>query len=96
MTKNERTALQGFMNKLAEVNRAKDECFDKLKDMNKRVGSHKAWCSAEDNYSDIMKYSYDMYKEEATSIYAEYKKLCGKYEMLDEYGTMLAELNFWK
>ena len=91
MRKEERKALQGFMNRYEELNKERDRYFKELQEENKKV-TGTAWCCAKSNMEDLKKAGVTW----AESHYERYVQLGAKIDLLGEYGSMLAELGFWK
>ena len=90
MTKRERKALQEFMNKTCRYDADSDKVFKELQDLNQRMGTGHRWCSAEMNYKDLLSCGHDY-----GYLFKMYVALNAKKDLLKEYGSMLAELNFW-
>lgn len=91
MKQTERKALQDFMNKYGELRKEQDRIFKELQEENRKVNGN-AWCCAKTNYEELKELGIKW----AESYYEEYVKLTGKLDLISEYGSMLAELNFWK
>ena len=91
MTQTERNAMQNFMNKYTEIRQEKDRIFEELQVQNKSTNGN-AWCSAEINAKEL----YEAGQKWAKGRYMRYVELTGQERLLNEYGSMLAELNFWK
>lgn len=92
MTKNERKALQDFMNKTKEFSAERDEAFHALQELSRKHGLS-IYCCAKSNMEQLQNTSD---KDLAMTLYEKYVESCGKYDLITEYGCMLAELNFWK
>ena len=91
MTKREHEALQREFNKLTEYRAKANEAFVKLQELNATEGTGVRYCSAEHNYKDLLSVGKDY-----TYIYNDYVRANGMEMALNELGTTLAELNFWK
>ena len=86
----EREKLQKFVNRLAELNEAKDKAFDFLKEKNGEVNGSR-WCNAESNYKELLQAGHDY-----TSQFEAYNQAVGQIELMHDLMRELAELNFWK
>ena len=93
MTKTERKALQDFMNKIQTVNDEKDYYFKKLQKLCFENGLQPC-CCAKTNRDILLKAGVN--DDYTNYLYDHYMELNGKRNLLDEYGTMLAQLNFWE
>lgn len=91
MTKNERKALQDFMNKMDTIRAEQGRIFKELQAENRKVTGN-AWCCAESNMEDLVNAGVKW----AKGRYQRYVELNAQMDLLNEYGSMLAELNFWK
>lgn len=93
MTTRERTALQGFINRLTEIREKEEKYFNELKALNDGKTM-----SAEINYREIIrKYPESSAKvTQATLCYKAVMALRGEEENLRELGAVLADLDFWK
>lgn len=88
MTKKEREALQGFMNKIGGLKKERDRIFEELQISNNN-NNGRAWCSAEMNAKELG-------NEWAEDMLRKYNDIGAQIELLQEYGTMLASIDFWK
>lgn len=91
MTKKERRALQDFMSQCQELNKEHDRIFKELQDMSKDAGMV-VYCSAESNAKQLT----ELGITRAKWLYENYIKIGAQLDLLTNYGSMLAELNFWK
>ena len=92
MRKDEREALQKFMNRFGTIREEKDKIFHDLQDLCRKNGKT-IWCSAEDNMQELQD---TPDAERATDLYNRYWFYEGQYDLIGDYGTMLAEMDFWK
>lgn len=91
MTKREREALQKEFNKLSDYRAKANEAFQRLQDLNATEGTGIRYCSAEQNYKELLSVGKDY-----TFVYNDYVKANGMEMALTQIGSTLAELNFWK
>ena len=95
MTNKERKAFQNFMNQMNAYSREVDEHREALTNMCRENGlptySNPRSCR------DMLLTSDDAtIRYLANYEYDQYVKACGAVNLLDKYGAMLADLNFWK
>ncbi len=91
MTKKERRALQDFMNQESELTKERDRIFKELQDMSRAAGMV-VYCCAESNAKQLT----ELGDKRANWLYENYLRACAQLDLLMNYGSMLAELNFWK
>ena len=91
MTTKERAALQAFVNKYEHYRKQEDKAFKALQKANKEKGSGHAWCSAGENFKDLLAAGYDY-----TQTYNSYVKYSAMQDAISELGRVLAGVNFWK
>lgn len=91
MTKNERKAMQDFINRIEDYQTQRNNAFAELQKLSVEAGLPK-YCSAKENRDQLVKVG----NRYADNIYNEYVKMTGKIETMHEFGEMLASLSFWK
>lgn len=91
MTKKEHEAIQKEFNRLSDYRAKANEAFVRLQELNAEEGTGRRYCSAEQNYKELLSVGKDY-----TFIYNDYVKANGMEMALTRLGTTLAELNFWK
>lgn len=91
MRQKERKALQDFMNQHQDFSREQDRIFKELQDMS-RAADMVVYCSAESNAKQL----YELGITRAKGMYERYMVLGAKLDLLNDYGAMLADLNFWR
>lgn len=98
MTTKEHEKLQEFVNSLNKLNEEKDAAFKDLQYVNKALNGT-AWCSAEENYKEIIKRerssNNEYYTMRASENYRKYLECTGKIEAIRDLMGVLSELKFW-
>lgn len=90
MTKKEREIVQGFINKIQLYREQADEEFKFLQEENGRVNGTR-WCSATQNYRELLKAGRD-----CTGAYNRYIEAEAKIDAIMWFGQDLADIGFWK
>ena len=83
--------MQEHLNKMTELMEESDKAFKRLQDLNGSEGTGTRWCCAKTNALDLLGCGKDY-----MHIYDDYVKANAKLDLLREFGSTLAELNFWK
>jgi len=91
MRKNERKALQEFMNKIHDIDDERDYAFHRLQEMSRENGMP-VYCDAKTNWKQLIEADVPM----ANYYYKHYLQASAKYDLIEEYGSMLANIDFWK
>ena len=91
MTKKEHDALQKVMNTTQEYREKANQRFKRLQELNATEGTGIRWCSAEQNYKDLLSVGKDY-----GWIYREYIEAQGIEDGIIKVGVVLANLGFWK
>lgn len=98
MTRNERAAVQKFINKISELDRISDETLETLKDMNEAHGDGHRWCSWKGNLDGLAKTldRDDIIYRRAEYQYERFLKAEAQKDLIRSLGQDLADLGFWK
>lgn len=91
MTKVEHDAIQKAFNKMSAYQKAADEAFKELQELNATEGTGHKWCCAAQNYRDLLSKGKDY-----TFVYDVYVANNGAVDALRSIGNTLAGINFWK
>lgn len=90
MTKKEREAIQGHINRLQELQDKAHRAFERLQELNASEGTGYRWCSAKQNAMDLLKSGKDyMY------LYEAYIEAGAAQDAINRLGADLANLGFW-
>ena len=98
MTKVERAAVQGFINKTSELEKIMYKILKDLQEMNETHGDGHRWCSWEaclDGLAANLGRDDIIYRR-AKHQYERYIKASAQKDLILEFGVELAELGFWK
>lgn len=99
MRKTEKETLQAFMNRFTELNNEEMKHFKALQSLSRENGLT-VYCSAVSNFEQLYELAIETgntsLKRDALTLYAAYENVCGKQELLNNYGSMLANIDFWK
>ena len=98
MTTKERTTVQGFINKITELDNIIDETLQTLQDMNIEHGDGHRWCSWDGCLDGIAKYNTreSIEYRRAANVYRKFVEASAKRDLITSFGGELAELGFWK
>lgn len=98
MTTKEHNSLQQFVNNYAKVREEKDAAFNDLQELSKAL-TGTSWCSAEQNYKEIIKLkcssNNEYYTMRVSEDYRIYLESIGKIEIIKNLMSLLSELKFW-
>lgn len=95
MTKKEQQKLQQLFNTINKTREQENNAFKQLQDLNASLGNPR-WCSALNNYNDIVKTTTDTrILLRAETALANYYEASGKQYALIDLGDILYSLNFW-
>lgn len=98
MTRKERATVQGFINKLSELDKIEHETLETLKGMCETYGDGNRWCSwracldkiAEASGIESLEY------RRAEGVYERFIKASAQRDLIMKFGSELAEIGFWK
>ena len=98
MTTKERNLIQGFINKLSEIEETMQETLENLQKLNVEHGDGHRWCSWKGCLDGVIENNEQgsIWRGRAEHQYERYLKAAGQREAIEELGSGLAELNFWK
>ena len=98
MTTKERATVQGFINKMTELDKIADETLETLKDMNEAHGDGTRWCSWDACLDGIAKHNNreSLEYRRAAHVYRRYVEARAQQDLIRSFGGELAEIGFWK
>lgn len=98
MTTKERAAVQGFINKMTELDKIRMETLETLKDMNAAHGDGHRWCSWDACLEGIAKHNdrQSIEYRRAAHVYEEYIAAQAQLDLISSFGGELANIGFWK
>ena len=98
MTKNERAVVQGFINKINDLEKVREATLEALKDMNELHGDGHRWCSWEaclEGLASRLDPEHVVYRR-AKYEYDRFVKASAQIDLIREFGGDLADIGFWK
>ena len=98
MTRKERATVQGFINKLSELDKIENETLKTLKGMCETYGDGNRWCSWKTCLDKIAEASgiESLEYRRAEVVYERFIKASAQMDLIRAFGGELAEIGFWK
>ena len=98
MTAKERAAVQGFINKITELDEIESETLHALQDINAEHGDGHRWCSWKANLDGVIanQERNSVWRGRAEHQFEKYVKASAQRDLIQNFGGTLAELGFWK
>lgn len=98
MTTKERTAVQGLINKMTELDKIMDETLEALEQMNEEHGDGSRYCSWKHNLDGVIANTEPNSVERGRAFYQydRYMTARAQQDLIREFGGTLADLGFWE
>lgn len=91
MTKKEKEKYLQLMSNMEAYQEEANRAFQILQNANKKIGTGKAWCSARENWKDLLSCGKDY-----TSVYEDYIRYGAKHDAYLRIGQAFANFGLWK